>query len=96
MNHAAEDGSSAIPLTSAPRAEMHFSFFANSRWDLSVPRKDAQVWPSGESLAPLHLASASWTNTTAEQYGHHGQQFLTVPHVQSLVRFASSTSRVHF
>ena len=34
------------------------------------------------------FASASWARTTTEQYGQDGQPFLTVPHVQALVRLA--------
>ena len=67
---------------------MHFSFFTNSRRDLFVPKRRARL-TSGESLAPLHLASASWTKTTAEHYGQDGQPFLTVPHVRALARLAA-------
>ena len=51
---------------------MHFSFFTNSRWDPSVPKRGTSL-ASGESLALLHLARGSWTKTTVEQYGHDGR-----------------------
>ena len=50
-----------------------------------MPRRGTRL-TSGESLAPLHLASASSTKTTAEQHGQDGQPFLTIPHVRALVR----------